>query len=323
MMRPALERLGAGAEGGRGSARSRSGSSPGERPPAAARGRPAVITGPGQESVWDYPRPPRLEPSGGTVVVVFGGEVVADSRRAVRVLETSHPPGYYIPADDWRPGALVPADGCEHLRVEGRRPLLRRRRGRCRGARCRLGLPAPEPALAAAIAGCVSVYPGRMDRCEVDGVAVTAQDGGFYGGWVTVTSSARSRAAPAHGAGSDDETRDLPRPTDLAGANSPPPSDARLAPVRDRHHRSGVRADQPPRDRQGRAVCPLLAQPQVPAPPAGRRIHRPVPARSPHPRGRARRRPRRSISASWPTTVTTRWPSWAGRTSPSRAPRTS
>ncbi|MGL5862706.1 MAG: DUF427 domain-containing protein, partial [Phycicoccus sp.] len=67
--------------------------------------------GPGQESVWDYPRPPRVEPSALTVEVLFGGIVVARSARSQRVLETSHPPSYYVPREDFSPGVLRPAAG--------------------------------------------------------------------------------------------------------------------------------------------------------------------------------------------------------------------
>lgn len=65
--------------------------------------------GPGRESVWDYPRPPRLERDGREVVVVLGGLEVCRTSRAWRVLETSHPPAWYLPAEDWLPGALVEA----------------------------------------------------------------------------------------------------------------------------------------------------------------------------------------------------------------------
>ena len=61
------------------------------------------------ESVWDYPRPPRVEPSAARVVVELDGQVLADTRRSLRVLETSHPPVYYIPADDVRVGRLRPS----------------------------------------------------------------------------------------------------------------------------------------------------------------------------------------------------------------------
>src|SRR3954452_7815927 len=66
-----------------------------------------TVPGPGQESVWEYPRPPRLEPSGHRVRVEFGGEIIANSMRTYRVLETSHPPTYYIPPEDVRPEYLI------------------------------------------------------------------------------------------------------------------------------------------------------------------------------------------------------------------------
>jgi uncharacterized protein (DUF427 family) len=139
---------------------------------------------PGQESVWDYPRPPLCEPTSRHVVVVVGGEIVADSGRAFRVLETSHPPGYYIPAGDWRPGALAPAAGTSVCEWKGVARYFDVRGGGTVVQRAAWGYPEPTPAFAA-IADCVSVYPALTDRCEVDGVAVTAQEGGFYGGWIT------------------------------------------------------------------------------------------------------------------------------------------
>lgn len=140
--------------------------------------------GPGQESVWDYPRPPRVEPARAPVRIVFGGEVVAASTRAVRVLETSHPPGYYIPIADWRPGSLVPAAGSSACEWKGRAVYFDVTAGGRIAPAAAWGYPDPTPAFAA-IAECVSVYPGRMDACEVGGVAVTPQPGDFYGGWIT------------------------------------------------------------------------------------------------------------------------------------------
>ncbi len=139
---------------------------------------------PGQESVWEYPRPPRLEPTTARIRIEFGGTVVADSRRALRVLETSHPPGYYIPIDAWRPDTLLPAEGASICEWKGTARYFDVVVGDAVAPRAAWGYPHPTPAFAA-IADCVSVYPGRMDRCEVDGVTVTAQAGGFYGGWVT------------------------------------------------------------------------------------------------------------------------------------------
>ena len=75
------------------------------------RGVVPVPPGPGQESCWDYPRPPRVEPTTERVQVVLGGTVVCDTRRALRVLETSHPASYYLPLDDWVAGALEPRGG--------------------------------------------------------------------------------------------------------------------------------------------------------------------------------------------------------------------
>ena len=78
-----------------------------------------VTPGPGQESVWDYPRPPRVEASPATIEVRFGGQVIVRTTRAVRVLETSHPPVYYLPLDDFAPGVLVPVEGTTHCEFKG------------------------------------------------------------------------------------------------------------------------------------------------------------------------------------------------------------
>lgn len=148
------------------------------------RGVVPVVPGPGQESVWDYPRPPRAEPVASTVRVVLGGVVVAESSRAIRVLETSHPPGYYLPIEDWRPGALAPTAGssvCEWKGVATYWDVTGDDRTVPAAA---WGYPDPTPGFAS-IADCVSVYPGRMDRCEVGGVTVVPQPGEFYGGWIT------------------------------------------------------------------------------------------------------------------------------------------
>ncbi len=133
------------------------------------------------ESVWDYPRPPRVEPSPARVVVELGGEVLADTRRNLRVLETSHPPVYYIPAADVRTERLTPS---------ARRPTVCEFKGAARyyDAGDRSGVAwsyaSPGPGYEA-IAGCYAFYPGRVDRATVDGEQVEAQPGDFYGGWIT------------------------------------------------------------------------------------------------------------------------------------------
>ena len=143
-----------------------------------------LSAGPGQESVWDYPRPPRLEHDSREVVVVLGGIEVCRSRRGMRVLETSHPPGWYLPAEDWLPGCLEPAAGtslCEWKGVADYRDVVA---GGVRAARAAWTYPTPVAAYAD-LARAVAVYPAAMDSCTVDGEVVRAQDGGFYGGWVT------------------------------------------------------------------------------------------------------------------------------------------
>jgi uncharacterized protein (DUF427 family) len=137
------------------------------------------------ESVWDYPRPPRLEATGRRIVVRFGGRTIVDTARGYRVLETSHPPAYYVPRGD------VAADVLE--RVAGRRSFCEwkgiatywtvRAGGRVAEAAA-WSYEDPTPGFAD-IAGCVSFYASRMDACLVDGERVQAQAGDFYGGWIT------------------------------------------------------------------------------------------------------------------------------------------
>ena len=124
--------------------------------------------------MWDYPRPPALEPTDAHLVIVLGGVTIADTRRAYRVLETSHPPNYYLPPDDVvarRAGA-----GPRHvvLRVEGPGPLPHGARRRPRGGRGRMVVRRTRPPRFAPIAGYVAFYPGRMDACFVDGEPVVA-----------------------------------------------------------------------------------------------------------------------------------------------------
>ena len=140
--------------------------------------------GPGQESVWDYPRPPALERSDEHVVVEFGGVVIADTHAAWRVLETSHPPTYYVPRDDVRDEVIVPSvrrTMCEFKGAASYGDLLVADR---RSADACWWYDAPTQRFAE-LAGAVCFYPGRVDRCTVDGEVVQAQDGDFYGSWIT------------------------------------------------------------------------------------------------------------------------------------------
>ena len=140
--------------------------------------------GPGQESVWDYPRPPRVEPSDERVEIVLGGVVVASSTRTLRVLETSHPPTYYVPVDDVVPGALRPAAGSSWCEFKGEAAYFDVIGADAVAARSAWTYPHPSPGFEALV-GHVAVMPGAMDRCTVDGEVVVPQSGGFYGGWIT------------------------------------------------------------------------------------------------------------------------------------------
>ncbi|MGL5809985.1 MAG: DUF427 domain-containing protein [Nocardioides sp.] len=139
---------------------------------------------PGQESVWDYPRPPRVEPSGADIEVHLGGIRIARTDRSWRVLETSHPPTYYLPRDAFLDGALRPASGETWCEWKGRAAYFDVIGGQLRAARAAWTYPEPTPAFQA-IADAVAVMPAAMDHCAIDGEIVVPQPGTFYGGWIT------------------------------------------------------------------------------------------------------------------------------------------
>jgi uncharacterized protein (DUF427 family) len=118
------------------------------------------------------------------VVVVLGGVEVCRTRRAWRVLETSHPPAWYLPREDWLAGSLRPAAGSSYCEWKGLASYLDVVGGDVRESAAAWSYPDPVPAYAE-LRDAVSVYPARMDRCSVDGERVRPQEGGFYGGWVT------------------------------------------------------------------------------------------------------------------------------------------
>lgn len=143
-----------------------------------------IPPGPGQESVWDYPRPPRVEATSRRVRVVFGGVVIADTRRALRVLETSHPPAYYLPPDDIQMAYLTPTSRRSYCEFKGAAGYYTVQVGEQRAENAAWFYAHPAPGYEA-LAGYVAFYPGRMDVCYVDDERVTAQEGDFYGGWIT------------------------------------------------------------------------------------------------------------------------------------------
>lgn len=147
--------------------------------------RPAVVTpGPGQTSVWDYPRPPRVEAVPQRVRVEFGGRVIADSHAALRVCETASPPTYYVPLADVDAECLVRSQrgsfcewkGAAHyfsLEVDGRR-----------SPDAAWGYASPSAGFEA-LRDHVAFYASRVDACWVGDDRVTPQPGRFYGGWIT------------------------------------------------------------------------------------------------------------------------------------------
>ena len=141
-------------------------------------------TAPGQESVWDYPRPPRVEPIDALVTITLDGTTIASTRDVVRVLETSHPPVYYLPIEDFVPGTVVPTSGSSFCEFKGSARYYDLLAGTRRAARAAWEYPSPAPGFEV-LSGRIAVYAGRVDRCTVDGEPVEPQAGGFYGGWIT------------------------------------------------------------------------------------------------------------------------------------------
>ncbi|MTV27141.1 DUF427 domain-containing protein [Nitriliruptoraceae bacterium ZYF776] len=140
--------------------------------------------GPGQESVWDYPRPPALDATAEHVVVRFGGAVVADTRAPIRVLETSHPPVYYLPRADVDTSLLVAVDHATFCEFKGLASYADLVVGERRSPLACWWYDAPTAGFEALVDH-VTFYPQRVDACEVDGEVVRSVEGDFYGGWIT------------------------------------------------------------------------------------------------------------------------------------------
>ncbi len=147
--------------------------------------RPAAIEPrPGQESVWDYPRPPALVPYTGHIKIFDELTVIAEcTGLAYRVLETSHPPTFYLPPSAIQTELLHPMTGSSHCEWKGEATYFRLEKGDRRIERVAWTYPTPNSAFTA-ISGYFAFYPSKVN-CFVDGQSVTAQEGDFYGGWIT------------------------------------------------------------------------------------------------------------------------------------------
>jgi len=150
------------------------------------RQRPAFAVEPkaGQESVWDYPRPPVLVPDTREVVVCFCGVEIARSIRALRVLETASPPTVYLPPEDVCAEFIVAAPGSSFCEWKGQASYCAVRLADGREAKSAgWSYPRPMPAFSG-MAGWWSFYPSSVE-CWLGDERVRPQGGGFYGGWVT------------------------------------------------------------------------------------------------------------------------------------------
>ena len=137
-----------------------------------------------RESVWDYPRPPIVEGVTQRIQIVFNGKKIVDSRNAKRVLETSHPPTYYIPLEDIKPGALQPAPGTSWCEWKGKAKYYDVLIGNQTAEKAAWYYPDPTPDFSE-IKDHVAFYASKMDMCFVGDERVKPQPGDFYGGWIT------------------------------------------------------------------------------------------------------------------------------------------
>ncbi len=139
---------------------------------------------PGQESVWDYPRPPRVESSTKRIRVLFNGVTLAESTRAMRVLETSHPPVYYIPQADIQMDYLSPTAQRTFCEFKGAASYWTVKVGEQEEVNVGWSYASPSRGFEQ-IKDSIAFYPGRMEACYIDDEKVMAQPGDFYGGWIT------------------------------------------------------------------------------------------------------------------------------------------
>lgn len=147
--------------------------------------RPKPIKpGPGQESVWDYPRPAIAEPTPLSLRVEFARKVIASTRQGMRTLETSHPPTYYFPEADVSRSLLRQSGHSSFCEWKGQATYFDVVVGDQVAPNAAWTYRSPTPSFQS-IAGHIAFYPAMMDACFVDDERVEPQAGGFYGGWVT------------------------------------------------------------------------------------------------------------------------------------------
>jgi uncharacterized protein (DUF427 family) len=138
----------------------------------------------GQESVWDYPRPPRLEKVNSRLQIIVNGQTIADTNTGYRVLETSHPPVYYLPPTDVEMQYVQVTERSSFCEWKGNAFYYHVLIGDRRIENAAWAYPTPTKDFQP-IANYLAFYAQLMDECYVNGELVTPQPGGFYGGWIT------------------------------------------------------------------------------------------------------------------------------------------
>lgn len=140
---------------------------------------------PGQESVWDYPRPPKIEATSKTIRIEHKGEQIALSNKAFRILETSHPPVYYIPQEDIEMKYLVLTEEVSFCEFKGKAHYYHLEIGKNAFVRDAAWVYLNPPKKYEEIKGYVAFYANKLDNCYVNDEKVNSQEGSFYGGWIT------------------------------------------------------------------------------------------------------------------------------------------
>jgi len=143
-----------------------------------------IVPGPGQESVWDYPRPPRVEAVNVPLRVEFGGVVIAETTRGLRVLETAHAPTYYFPREDVKLEHLMRGRGRSVCEWKGEASCWTVTAGGRTVTDGAWSFEHPSSGYEA-IQKYLAFYAQKMDACYVGDERVTPQPGRFYGGWIT------------------------------------------------------------------------------------------------------------------------------------------
>lgn len=143
-----------------------------------------VKPGKGQESVWDYPRPPAIEQFNKHIRIIFNEQIIADTNDSFRILETSHPPSYYLPKSSFKDGTLIKTNKTSYCEFKGMAHYYDIKWEDQRAAGAAWGYQNPTEHYSG-IKDHVCVYGHLMDACYIGDELIIPQPGGFYGGWIT------------------------------------------------------------------------------------------------------------------------------------------